>query len=502
LAGFSDYDKYDGLGLAELVRNKQVKPAELVEEAIARIERYNPSLNTVVHKMYEPALEAADSDLPEGPFRGVPFMLKDLTAFYAGVPLTNGSKFFKNFIPDHDSELVKRFKATGVITVGKTNTPELGLALVTEPELYGPCHNPWDLTRTTGGSSGGSAAAVASRIVPLAHGNDGGGSIRIPSSCCGVFGLKPTRGRNPAGPEFGDIWRGFACEHVITRSVRDSAAMLDATAGSDIGAPYYAAPPRRSFLSEVGTESGKLRIAVTSEHFLGGTVDEDCVRGLEATAELCRELGHEVVEATPPIDGQAFFKAFVTVVCGETRAIIKESEILLGRKASYKDFEPATWLCNLLGGKFRASDLSLALNLIQRMARQIGQFFEKYDVLLTPTLAMPPVVTGTFQIKGSQAVLMKLLARFNAGSMINILVGIDKLAAQSFEFTPFTPLFNATGQPAMSVPLHWNDAGLPIGMQFVGRYGDEATLFRLAGQLEKAKPWADRFPPVCAPATP
>jgi amidase len=502
VTGFSEYDRYDGLGLAELVRKKQVKPLELIEEAIARIERYNPSLNAVVHKMYGQALEVANSDLPEGPFKGVPFLLKDLRAFYADVPLTNGSKFFKDFIPDYDSELVTRFKATGAITVGKTNTPELGLALVTEPELFGPCSNPWDPARTTGGSSGGSAAAVAARIVPLAHASDGGGSIRIPSSCCGVFGLKPTRGRNPAGPDFGDLWRGFACEHVITRSVRDSAAMLDATAGADVGAPYYASPPGRSFLCEVGTEPGKLRIAITSEHFLGGTVDKDCVRGLEETAKLCGELGHEVVEAVPPIDGEAFFRAFVTVVCGETRAIIEESEVLLGRKASYKDFEPATWLCALLGRHFRASDFSLALNLIQRMARQIGEFFEKYDVLLTPTLAMPPVITGTFQIKGLQAVVMKLLGRLNAGSLINTLAGIDKLAAQSFEFTPFTPLFNATGQPAMSVPLHWTDDGLPVGMQFAGRYGDEATLFRLAGQLEKAKPWADRVPPVCTPAAP
>jgi amidase len=502
VTGFDDYDRYDGLGLAELVRHKQVKQLELIEEAISRIEKLNPELNAVVQKMFGQALDAAESDLPDGPFRGVPFLLKDLTAFYAGVPLTNGSRFYKDFIPDYDSELVKRFKATGVITVGKTNTPELGLALVTEPELFGPCNNPWDLARTTGGSSGGSAAAVAARIVPLAHGNDGGGSIRIPSSCCGVFGFKPTRGRNPAGPEFGDLWRGFACEHVITRSVRDSAAMLDATSGADVGAPYWAVPPPESFLSQVGKDPGKLRIAVTSEHFLGGSVAEDCVQGLEATAKLCGELGHEVVEATPPLDGISFFKAFVTVVCGETRAVIEESEILLGRKASYKYFEPATWLCALMGRQFRAADLSLALNLIQRMSREIGQFFKKYDVLLTPTLAMPPVVTGTFQIKGLQAVMMKLLARFNAGSVINALVGIDKLAAQSFEFTPFTPLFNATGQPAMSVPLHWNDTGLPIGMQFVGRYGDEATLFRLAGQLEKARPWADRIPPVCAPTTP
>lgn len=498
VSGFTDYDKYDGLGLAELVRRREVKPGELVEEAISRIERHNPQLNAVIHKMYEQARKAADGDLPDGPFKGVPFLLKDLTAFYAGVPLTCGSRFLKDFVPDHDSELVKRYKAAGVIVIGKTNLPELGLALVTEPELFGPSCNPWDLARTTGGSSGGSAAAVAARMVPLAHGNDGGGSIRIPSSCCGVFGLKLTRGRNPVGPDFGDLWRGFACEHVLTRSVRDSAAMLDATAGPDTGAPYYAAPPERTFLGEVGTDPGKLRIAFTSTPFLGDAVDEDCIRALEATVKLCQELGHEVVEAAPPIDGRAFFRAFVTVVCGETRATIEEAEMLLGRKASSRDFEPSTWVCALLGRQFRASDLSRAINLIQRTARQIGQFFEKYHVLLTPTLAMPPVVTGTFQVKGFQAVAMKLLGRLNAGALVNTFAGIDTLAEQAFVFTPFTPLFNATGQPAMSVPLNWNDEGLPIGMQFAGRYGDEATLFRLAGQLEKARPWADHLPPICA----
>jgi amidase len=498
MSGFSDYDKYDGLGLAELVRRKEVKPGELVEEAINRIEKLNPQVNAVIHKMYEQARKTAEGELPDGPFKGVPFLLKDLLAYYAGVPMTCSSRFFKDFVPDHDSELVKRYKRAGVITVGKTNLPELGLALVTEPELFGPANNPWDLARTTGGSSGGSAAAVAARMVPLAHGNDGGGSIRIPSACCGVFGLKPTRGRNPAGPDFGDFWRGFVSEHVITRSVRDSAAMLDATAGLDIGAPYWAEPPERPFLSEVGADPGKLRIAFTTEHFLGGTIADDCVKGLEATVKLCEDLGHEVVAAFPPIDGKAFFRAFVTVVCGETRATIEDAETLLHRKASSRDFEPSTWVCSLLGRQFRASDFSRALNLIQGTGRQMGEFFEKYDVLLTPTLAMPPVVTGTFQIKGFQAVAMKVLGYLNAGGLIDAFAGIDTLAEQSFEFTPFTPLFNATGQPAMSVPLYWNEAGLPIGMQFVGRYGDEATLFRLAAQLEKARPWADKVPPVCA----
>jgi len=498
MSGFGDYDKYDGLGLAELVRKKEVKPSELVEEAISRIEKLNPQLNAVIYKMYEPARKAADGKLPDGPFKGVPFLMKDILMAYAGVPLTNGSRFFKDFVPDHDSELVKRFKAAGVIVVGKTNTPEFGLVPITEPELFGPTNNPWDPSRTPGGSSGGSAAAVAAHIVPLAHASDGGGSIRIPASCCGVFGLKPTRGRNPIGPDFGEAWRGLTCDHVLTRSVRDSAAMLDTTAGPDIGAPYYAVPPARPFVTEVDTGPGKLRIAFTSEPFLGAIVDKDCVKGLEATARLCQDLGHEIVEAAPQIDGRAFARAFLTIICVETRATIEEAEVLLNRKASFKDFEPSTWALGLLGRQCRAPEFSRSLNLAQSTGRQIGEFFRKYDVLLTPTLAMPPVATGALQPKGSQLTAMKLLGRLNAGGLINTLSGIDALSQHVFGFMPYTPLFNVTGQPAMSVPLYWNDAGLPIGMQFVGRYGDEATLFRLASQLEKAKPWFDRIPRVCA----
>ena len=501
MSGFSDYDNYDGLGLAELVRKKEVKPRELVEEAISRIEELNPQLNAVIYEMYDLGRKAADGELPDGPFRGVPFLMKDLLMAYAGVPLTNGSRFFRDFVPDHDSELVKRFKAAGVVVVGKTNTPEFGLVPITEPELFGPTNNPWNLSRTPGGSSGGSAAAVASRMVPLAHASDGGGSIRMPASCCGVFGLKPTRGRNPIGPDFGEAWRGLTCDHVLSRSVRDSAAMLDATAGPDAGAPYYAVPPAHPFASEVARDPGKLRIAFTSEPFLGATVHKHCVIALEATARLCQDLGHEVVAAAPQIDGKAFARAFLTIVCVETRAAIEEGEVLLNRKASFRDFEPSTWVLGLLGRQCRAPELSKSLDLAQLIARQVGGFFEKYDALLTPTLARPPVVRGELQPKGMRATAMKLLGSLNAGGLINLMSGIDALAEHVFGFMPYTPLFNVTGQPAMSVPLYWNDGGLPIGMQFVGRYGDEATLFRLAGQLEKAEPWSERIPPSCVKAS-
>ncbi len=498
MSSFKEYDHYDGLGLAELVRKREVSPTELLEEAIHRIETVNPQINAVIHPLYDLARQQVQQGLPEGPFQGVPFLLKDLLAHHAGVPTRSGSRFFQSFVPDYDSEIVRRYRAAGVVILGKTSTPELGITPFTEPALFGPTRNPWDLSRTAGGSSGGSAAAVAARVVPLAHGNDGGGSIRIPASCCGLFGLKPSRGRIPMGPDIGEAWRGMAIHHVLTLSVRDSAAMLDATAGPDVGAPYVAPPPTRPFLEEVGRDPGRLRIAFTTTPLLPGTVHPDCVKGVEETARLCAELGHYVEEAAPAIDGRAFARDFLTMVCAETRADIEEGETLVGRKPTYGDFEPSTWALGLLGREISAGEFSRALRSLQRAARKVAQFFEKYDVLLTPTLATPPMEHGWLQPKGAEAIAMRWLGRLNAGGLIRTLAGIEALAENVFAFIPFTPVFNVTGQPAMSVPLYWNEEGLPIGMHFVARYGDEATLFRLAGQLEQARPWFDRRPPVVA----
>jgi amidase len=496
LTAFPEYQEYDGLGLAELVRRNEVDPGELVEEAIARIERLNPKLNAVVHTLYEQARASAAGNLPQGSFAGVPFLLKDVMAALDGAPLCYGSRFCRDVVADHDSELVSRFKAAGVVIVGKTNVPEFGLAAVTEPELFGPTNNPWDLARTPGGSSGGSAAAVAAGMAPLAHGSDGGGSIRIPASCCGLFGLKPTRGRNPVGPDFGEVWHGLVCEHVLTRSVRDSAAMLDATAGPDVGAPYYAPPPRRPFLAEVGADPGKLRIAFSSELPGPGMVHPDCIKGLKTTLDLCRELGHEVEEASLPIDARAFTRAYLTVVCVETRAEMNEAEALLNRRATFKDFEAATWVIAILGKRITSTEFSSAIHYLQRCGRRIGRFFEQHDVLLTPTISKPPVPTGALQPTGIDALALRILGRLKSGRLLHAFAGIDRLTDQVFEFMPFTPVWNATGQPAMSVPLYWNDEGLPVGMHFASRYGDEATLFRLAGQLENARPWFDRRPAI------
>lgn len=306
--------------MAELVRTKQITAGELVQEAIIRIEKHNPRLNAVIHTMFDQALTAAQGPLPDGPFQGVPFLLKDLISTYAGVPTSCGNRLLKNLPADHDSELVRRLKAAGLVVLGKTNTPEFGLVPFTEPEAFGVTRNPWDLSRSPGGSSGGSAAAVAARMTPMASGGDGGGSIRIPASCCGLFGLKPTRGRNPTGPDFGEFWRGFVVEHALTRSVRDSAALLDATAGDDIGAPYPAPPPNRPFLEEVTTEPGRLRVAFTATPFLGHEVHNDCLMGLQAAIEILKQLGHEVVEDAPQIDREIFGVDFLTIVGAECRA--------------------------------------------------------------------------------------------------------------------------------------------------------------------------------------
>jgi amidase len=467
----------DATDQAELVRTKEVQAIELVEAAIEYIERLNPTLNAVVTTMYDQAHKAATGHLPEGPFTGVPFLLKDLLAQYNGVRMTMGSNLFRDFVADHDSELVKRLKRAGVIILGKTNTPEFGILPTTEPLLFGPTHNPWDTARTTGGSSGGSAAAVAAGMVPMAHGNDGGGSIRIPASCCGVFGLKPTRARNPLGPDFGDLMSGLVAEHVLTRSVRDSAALLDATSGPDLGDPYWAPPPARPFLEEVGVDPGRLRIAFTTETVTGIQVHADCISAVKEAAALCADLGHEVVEFTPKINGDIVTHAFMVIWSAGTATILDGISLLTGQAPSRDQVEPLTWALYEMSRQHTASDYLLSLTTLQGVSREFARLLGDYDILLTPTLAEPPVPLGTFDSPPE-----------------NPLHGIAKAA----EFVPFTPICNATGQPAMSVPLFWNADGLPVGTHFIGRFGDEATLFRLASQLEAARPWAGRRPLVSA----
>ena len=467
----------DATDQAKLVSRREVKPVELVEAAIERIQRLNPAINAVVTPMYEEALATASGELPVGPFSGVPFLLKDLQASFAGVRMTSGSGFTSNFIPDHDSELVIRLKRAGLVILGKTNAPEFGLMVTTEPRLFGPSRNPWSTDRTTGGSSGGSGAAVASGMVPMAHGGDGGGSIRIPASCCGLFGLKPTRGRNPLGPDYGDVISGLVVEHALTRSVRDSAALLDATAGPDSGDPYWAPPPARPYLQEVGAAPGRLRIAFTTQAITDTVVHPDCVEAARDAARLCAELGHVVEEASPSVSAEQLLLALGTLWGAGCAWVIDQAALLTGQEPTPDRFEPATWLMYDLGRQQSASAYLGAVTTAQSIGRELASFLTEYDVWLTPTLGEPPVPLGTFHHPPDDP--MEGLLR--AGG-----------------FSAFTTLCNVTGQPAMSVPLSWNAEGLPVGTQFVGRFGDEATLFRLAAQLEEARPWADRKPPTAA----
>jgi len=477
MSKFEEFAYMDATAQAERVQSGEVKPAELVEAAIERAELLNPKLNAIVTPMYEHARDAAKGSLPDGPFRGVPFLLKDLVATYAGVRMTSGSRFLRDYVPERDSELVIRLKRAGLVILGKTNTPEFGILPTTEPLLFGATHNPWNLDRSPGGSSGGSAAAVAAGIVPFAHANDGGGSIRIPASCCGLFGLKPTRARNPLGPEVGDIMGGLVVEHAVTRSVRDSAALLDATAGPDVGDPYWAPPPRRPYVEEVKSDPGRLRIAFSTKAPSGAKIHPDCINAVHDAAKLCVELGHEVTEAAPEINGPMLIQAFTTVWAAGSASGIDAFAFLTGQPPKAEQFEPLTWGLYEMGRQVTGPAYLLAQMVLQRIARDVARFMEKYDAWLTPTLAEPPLPLGTFE-SGAD----------------NPLRGFYR----AVDYVPFTPIANSTGQPGMSVPLYWNSEGLPVGTHFFGRFGDEALLFRLAAQLERVRPWADRRPAVHA----
>jgi amidase len=471
----TDLMRLDALAQAERVRSGEVSPLELVDAAIAKIEALNPRLNAVVTPMFETAREVAKGPLPDGPLKGVPFLLKDLLAEYAGAPMTEGSRFLKDYISPHDSELVARYKRAGLVVVGKTNTPEFGLKPTTEPELFGPTHNPWNTDHTPGGSSGGSAAAVASGMVSAAHANDGGGSIRGPASWCGLVGMKPTRGRNPLGPDYGDLIGGLVAEHVVTRTVRDSAALLDATSGPDTGTPYVTAPPARPFLAEVSADPGKLKIAFSARSIHGHEAEADCVNAVQNAAKLCESLGHTVVEDLPKVDGSSLTPLFGTLWASFGAWTLRDWEERTGRTATPDQFEKHTWIMTKTDKRLRGSDLAMALQNLQRFARTVAPFFDDYDVWLTPTMNTAPPPLGFFDHDKSEPQRAR-----------------QRMEASAY----FTSLCNVTGQPAMSLPLHQTDDGLPVGVQLIGRFGEESTLYRLAAQLETAQPWADKWPEV------
>ncbi|MCB9619941.1 MAG: amidase [Sandaracinus sp.] len=489
---FAQYDDYDALGLAELVKKGDVKSSELVEECIARIERVNPRLNCVVHPMYEQARAAQPST---GPFQGVPFLLKDLLQTVRGVPTSSGSRFFAGMPADRDSELYVRYRKAGLVAVAKTATPELGLLPVTETDLHGPTRNPWKLERTPGGSSGGSGSAVGAGIVPMAHGGDGGGSIRIPASCCGIFGLKPTRARTPTGPTASEGWSGFAIEHVLSRSVRDSAAALDATIGAEPYAPYHAPTVTRPFLEETTREPGRLRIGFHWEAAMLGDVHPDCIAAVKDAAKLLEELGHDVEEVRPQHDREHLTRSFFTVVSANTAAEIDEGARRLGKKARPADFETATWLGAQMGRSFDGATTLLAIRDLQTETRRLAHRLGDYDVILTPTLGRPPLEVGALRPKGLEGKVQDFVKALNLRGALKLPGLLERTLRDVFAFIPFTPVANFTGQPSMNVPLFWNAENLPIGTMFTARFGDEATLFRLAAQLEKARPWAARRAP-------
>jgi amidase/6-aminohexanoate-cyclic-dimer hydrolase len=475
MGGFEQYEEFDGIGLAECVRRGDTTPEELLDAALARADARNPDLNAIVRPMAEEARAAIAAGLPDGPYRGVPFLLKDLHATYAGVPTSNGSAFFADSIADHDTELVARYKRAGLVIFGKTNTPELGLSPSTEPRLFGPARNPWNLDHTTGGSSGGAAAAVAARIVPAAHASDGGGSIRIPASCCGLLGLKPTRGRTPMGPDAGEGWSGMSSQHVVSLTVRDTAALLDATHGPATGDPYACPPPERPFLDELGAPPGSLRVALALAPAGGIALDPECERAARDAARLCEELGHRVEEALPPVDPDALRQSTSVIIGANVHATLAARAKQVGHEAGPEDVELITQTLARLGQNASASDYAAAVKTIHLIGRGVGGFFEEFDVLLTPMLARPPVKIGVLDMMTQD---------------------IPSYLEALGSFTGYSQLLNATGQPAMSVPLSHSEAGLPIGVHFAGRFGDEATLLRLAAQLEQARPWIDRRPPL------
>ena len=468
----NDYERHDGLALAALVRRREVSPKEVLDAALRRIERHDPALNAVVTPLYDAALDAIERGLPDGPFTGVPFLVKELVASVAGAATTFSSRLYENNLPAADSEIVARFRRAGLVIVGKTNSPEFGLSPTTESLLYGVTRNPWNTDLAPGGSSGGSAAAVAAGMVPLAHATDGGGSIRIPASACGLFGLKPTRARITSGPEGAEGLSGLAAQHVVSRSVRDSAAMLDAIAGPMPGDPYTAVPPQRPYLDETSISPGRLRIAFATKAPNGVPVDRACVAAVEDAARLCESLGHHVEEASPEHDAQALEQAFRMVFAANTMANI--ARVTGGAMPERSLVEPLTYALAERGRAVAAHDYILGIHAMHRQARRIAMFFERHDAWLTPTLAQPPRPIGWFDIRSR-----------------DVDAWLERLSA----FVPFTYPFNATGQPAASVPLHWSQDGLPIGVQFAARYGDESLLFRLAAQLERARPWFGRRPP-------
>ncbi|HET6474440.1 MAG TPA: amidase family protein [Pseudomonadales bacterium] len=476
MLSFDEYSRLDGTALAEMIRRRDVSAGEVRDVALAAIERFNPKLNAVLEVLRDASANDVKSLRPDAPFAGVPFMIKELVLHAANAPCRMGSRLTSGVSFPTDTELMARFRRAGLVTVGTTQTPEFGYCGTTEPVAFGPAHIPWKLGHSPGGSSGGSGAAVGARIVPIAHANDGGGSIRIPASSNGLVGLKPTRDRTPSGPDASDPLLGQAIEFAVTRSVRDAAALLDAVAGPDVGAPSQLVAAG-SFLAQSKRPPGRLRVACMTQSPFGAPLHPECAESMQRSRALLTDLGHEVVDATLTVDWDLFTKHVHVIWCVGTSFPLESVARTLGRPISLETLETATLACYEDAKRMTAFDVVAALAYFNEVSRRVAQYFEGIDVLLSPTSAQPPPKHGVIDQNAP---------------------GIDGITwtKRTFEWFPFTPIFNATGQPAISLPLHWSRDGLPMGSQFVGRFGAEATLLSLAQQIEEAAPWADRRPPL------
>ena len=467
-----NYRDLDALGLAELIRNGEITALEALESALDRAQARNGDINAVTAFFEDAARQRAAEPLPDSPLAGVPFLVKDLV-YMKDVPCTYGSRLYAESVPDHDATVVQRMRQAGLVIFGKTNTPEFGLNVATEPALFGPTRNPWNTDHVPGGSSGGAGAAVADGWLPVAHATDGGGSIRIPASCCGLVGLKPSRARNPQGPDVGEGWSGMSTGHVVSRSVRDSAAFLDAFHGPEPGDPYAAPHFDGSYLTRHHEPLERLKIAVDLNALTGREVHPECIAAVERAAALCESFGHTVAEASPAFDREPYAMATSILVAGNIALNVNNRLKALGRALRDDDVEPHTRMMCELGGSLSAEDYAKALQVIHQTGRATARFHQDWDLMLTPVLLSPPVPVGWLDtINYDRALYNERFVRFWG----------------------FTNLQNATGQPAISLPLHWSAEGLPVGVQFVSSYGDELTLLKLARELEEAQPWFDRLP--------
>lgn len=467
-----DYGRYDATGLAALLRNGEVTPAELLEEAIRRVEAMNPKLNAVTVRSDDMARSHIDAGLPDGPFRGLPFLLKDLGAEAVDFPTNNGSRLYRNSTHTYDSEIYLRFREAGVVSFGRTASPELGIGPVTEPAVYGgPTRNPWNLTRTSGGSSGGAASVVAAGIIPAAHGSDGGGSVRIPASSCGLVGFKPTRARLPDGPGVGEGWGGMAIDGILTRSLRDTAAFLDATEGGDLGAPYAAPPLEESFMAAMTKPPGRLRIAFSTKTFSGEPIDPECALAVETTAKTLEDLGHDVFEFTGRVDIEKMMLAWTKIVaCGTALSVHAKTT----DPGVYNDLIDGVTRGAIQYAKgVTGADYLASVNAVHSFGREMARAFLDFDILLTATLGEPSAKVGRFKPDNEDFVDY----RMGPGGV--------------FDYSPYTAAFNASGQPAVSLPLHWTNDRLPVGVHLAAAYGEDEKLMSLSAQLEQAAPWAD-----------